>query len=178
MREAWQVSTPRPVEPEPNSLSPATESHWTLPEPEPPPTGRRIGWLLVLVTAAAIVGVGVLLGLPESTDPDDGGWAEVAFVISPVLAFITGLAMAAVLWLVGRLGLADISASRARDAAIGGGCLGPIAFFVTLVLGANAYESLLSAGRGYLIIYTIPIAFGVLCALGAALVRRRPRPSP
>jgi MFS family permease len=155
---AWQASTP--------------------PDPELPPTGRSIGWLYVLIAAGVILSFGSYLGLGASTDPNDPGWADITFFVSPFFATVAGLAVSIVILVVGLIRLADTTGHRARNAAVGGGCVGPIAFFVTLVVGANQFDSLLYAGHGYVVIYTIPIAFGVLFALGAALVTRRPKPSP
>jgi len=175
LQKEWQASSQpdAPLEPVRDGAPMPTQSYWTPPEPEPPATGRRIGWLLVVIAAGAIIGFGAYLGLPESTDPDDGGWAEVAFFISPFFALIAALALSAVIWVVGLLRLADISVYRARDAAVGGGCLAPIAYFVILAVGASTFDSMLYAGRGYIAIFTLPILMGVIFALGAAMARRR-----
>jgi hypothetical protein len=174
LQKEWQASSQRDasVETARDGAPMPTRSYWTPPEPEPPATGRRIGWLLVVIAAAAIVGFGAYLGLPESTDPEDGGWGEIAFVVSPIIAFVAALAMSAVLWVVGLLRLADISVHRARDAAVGGGCLGPIVFLVILAVGSSTFDSMLNAGRGYVVIFTLPIVIGVILALGGAIARR------
>jgi hypothetical protein len=126
--------------------------------------------LLVVIGVGAVVGLAIYLGLPESSDPGDGGWADIAFFISPFFALIAGLATALILGLVAWLRLADISFHQARDAALGGGCLGPIVYFGLLVLGGFLFDALLVAGHGYVVIYTIPVVCGVALAVGAAVV--------
>ena len=173
LHEAWQASS----KPAPAGDPAATPSYWsTLREPEAPPTGRRIGWLFVIIVAGLILSFGCYLGLVDTSglDPNDGGWGEIAFVISPILAVLAGFAIALVMFVVRLFRLADISRSQAGAALIGGGCLGPIAYFVLVVLGASIFDASLRAGRGYLFVFTLPIFTGVGFALGAALRERWP----
>jgi hypothetical protein len=173
LQQQWRGPIPGPVESPSDRTTAPRHSNWTPQAPELPRTGRRIGWLLVAIAAGAIVGIGYYLGLPETTDPNDGGWADIAFFVSPFFAFIAGLALSAVVLVVRRLRLADVSASGVRASAVAGGCLGPVVYFVILAVFASTFDSLLYAGRGYLVIFTLPIFCGVIFALGGSLVRRR-----
>ncbi len=172
LRESWAASSRTDsVEPPPEGEPASTELYWTLPQPEPPPTGRWIGWLLAIIGIGVIAGFGIYLGLPESSDPGDGGWADIGFFISPFFAFAAGMAVAFVLWSVARLRLADIPVSQARAAAVGGGCLGPIVYFAAIVVGGGWFDAMLLQGRGYVLIFTIPILCGVALAVGAVVAR-------
>lgn len=173
LRAAWQASS----KPAPAGDPAPTPSYWsTLREPEAPATGRRIGWLFVLIAAGLILSFGCYLGLEDTSgiDPNDGGWGEIAVVISPILAVLAGFAIAIVMFVVRLFRLADISRSQAGAALIGGGCLSPIAYFGLVVLGGSIFDASIAAGLGYLFVLTLPMVTGVLFALGAALRGRRP----
>ena len=83
---------------------------------------RRAGWLIVALGAIALGVLGAyLVNESAGIDPTDPGWAEVAWIISPILAAGASLAIGILLMLVAAFSLIDVALSRAAKAT-GVGC--------------------------------------------------------
>jgi hypothetical protein len=67
LQREWHAPSPSaPVEHQIDAGPVSAQSYWTPPEPEPPPTGRRIGWLLVVIAGHSLDACGATV-LREKT---------------------------------------------------------------------------------------------------------------
>ena len=156
------VPTPLPVE--------MAHSYWTVPPPDPAPTGRRIGWLVVGLGAVAIVSLGAYLAFSgPPIDPNDPGSADVAFFVSPFIAVLAAMAISALLWVVGSLRLADITAHRASRALVAGVLLGPLTYWALLLVMTSAQSGRLDG----FVSFVVPTACGIGVTMATAVFSRR-----
>jgi hypothetical protein len=132
---------------------------------------RRVGWLIVAFGAISLGVLGAYLGIEfEGIDPSDPGWAEVAWIVGPILAAGGSLVIGVVLMMVAALRLIDVALSRAAKAT-GLGCIGaPIVYLSCLLLLANSLDSLDANGAWQalapLLISALPIGVGIATVLG------------
>ena len=132
----------------------------------------RAGWLVVAVGVVALGAAGVFLMAQALTvDPSDPGFAEVAWVLSPLLAGGASVAMGIVLMVVAAFRLIDVALSRAAKATGLGCVVSPIAYVFCLLTFATALGSLYSdiSWLPALFIGALPIVVGVAIVLGYAV---------
>ena len=166
----WRAERPQPAA-SPKEVEP-THSYWNAPPPEPAPTGRRIGWLVVGIGAAGMVIFADFLGFSgPPSDPNDPGVADVAFFVSPIIAVIAAMATAAMLWVVGALRLADLSAYRARNALVAGALVGPMTYLAVLLATTPTLDSAQSGRLDDFVSFVVPVICGIGATLIAALVQ-------
>jgi hypothetical protein len=135
---------------------------------------RRVGWLIV---ALGVVALGVLGAYLVSSslviDPNDPGWAEVAWIVSPMLASGASLAIGILLMLVAAFRLIDVALSRAAKAT-GLGCIGaPVLYLISLLVLADFLDSLDADALWLLplLIFALPIVMGIATVLGVVMHR-------
>ena len=156
----WRAERPQPAA-SPKEVEP-THSYWNAPPPEPAPTGRRIGWLVVGIGAAGMVIFADFLAFSgPPSDPNDPSVADVAFFVSPIIAVIAAMATAAMLWVVGALRLADLSAYRARNALVAGALVGPITYLAVLLATTPTLDSAQSGRLDDFVSFVVPVICGL-----------------
>jgi len=139
-----------------------------------PQDSPRAGWLIVVVGAIALGVSGAYL-VRESLqiDPNDPGWADVAWVVSPILAAGASLAIGILLMLVAAFRLIDVALARAAKAT-GLGCIGaPIVYLACLFALAGVMDSA-DANLWWLpplLLFAMPIVVGIAIVLGYAVGR-------
>jgi hypothetical protein len=150
------------------------KSYWALPPPDPPSSNRRIGWLLVGlgVSAMATLAVYLATGMAGS-DPNDGGLADIAFVVSPILAAIVAVVTGLLLAIVAKLRLVGFSVARAIRGTIIGLIGGPVIYLVVLIL--VTYSGSLTQSMPVLgfVMFLAP----VICGSSVTLISVRARAS-
>ena len=138
-------------------------------------SSRRVGWLLVAFGVIALGGFGAYAGNnTEGFEPGDSTWPLIAFMASPFIAAGSGVAIGVLLIVVAALGLVDVDARRAANAA-GFGCIvAPVLYFITMMVLADFLESLEADAAWQLpwFIFALPIAIGIATVLGYALRSR------
>jgi hypothetical protein len=125
--------------------------------------------------ALGVIALGVcgayLVNESRQVDPNDPGWAEVAVIISPVLAAGASVAIGTLLMVVAAFRLIDVALSRAAKAT-GLGCIGaPIVYLFCLFALLDFMDSLDtdSPWLHSLLISAMPIVVGIAIVLGYAV---------
>ena len=114
-------------------------------------------------------------------DPDDPGWGEVAWLVSPFLAAGASVAIGVLLMLVAALRLVDVALSRAAKATAVGCVVAPVLFILGLLAAADFLDSLDAEASWQLpwFILALPIVVGIVTVLGYVWMnttdRYRPR---
>jgi hypothetical protein len=110
-------------------------------------------------------------------DPDDPGSADIAFVLSPVLAVIDAIVIGTLLVLLARARLIPITVGRARRALGAGVLLAPIAYLVVLIASASAIDDAHSGALDATVSFLVPAICATVIALAIALLGLRRRSS-
>ena len=117
----------------------------------------------------------VSLAMSEADgDPNDPGWADIAFVVSPMLAALAGLMTGLMLAAMAALRLVNLSVARARRALKVGIVGGPIIYLAVLIAGTSALDAAQSADALAFVSFVVPTLCGIGTTVVAALVRRSP----
>lgn len=148
-------------------------SYWTLPRPDPAPTGRRIGWLVVGIGAGAIALFAAYRAsntIPNPNEPDavwNDGMILIGSAFAALAAFVTGLLLLG----VAARQLVDLPVAGAVR-ALAVGVVGALVIVVAIV--ALIASSSPSGGKlpPFLMI-TVPTLSAIGVTLLAALVRRK-----
>jgi hypothetical protein len=107
-------------------------------------------------------------------DPNDPGWGDIAFFVSPMLAALIGLLTGLMLALVAALRLVNVSLARARRALVVGMIGGPIIYLAVLIAVMAALDAAQSVSALAFVSFVVPALCGVGTTLVAALVPRSP----
>ena len=145
---------------------------------ERPPS--RVGWLIVALGVTALGVLGAYLANDSmGIDPNDSGWAELAWFVSPMLAAGASLAIGILLMLVAAFRLVDVALSRAAKATGVGCLLAPVLFLISLAVLADFLDSL-DPGASWPLpwfVFAMPIAIGIATVI-VYVVRTTDRDRP
>ena len=103
-------------------------------------------------------------------DPSDPGWADIAFFVSPILAFAAAFVIGLVLIVVSLLRLIDLRPARAAGAMVVGLIGAPIIYIVVLILAASALDGVQSSAVLACVTFVVPAICGTTVTLIAALI--------
>jgi hypothetical protein len=148
-------------------------SVWGYLPAKPLPPIRRIGWLVVGVGISVLMIVAVCLVIIQAdADPDDPGAADVAFVLSPMLAIADAIVTGLLLVLMAARRLIPLTVARAVRALAAGVILGPLIYLTVLIVSASRLDAAHSGLTNAIFSYLVPTICAVGVTLITALVRR------
>jgi len=138
-------------------------------------TRSNVGWWVVAIAVGAVLLLAMwLAGDTSEIDPNDPGWGDIAFFVSPVLAFAAAFVIGLVLMVVAWLGLIDLTARIAGRAMLVGLISGPIIYFVIMVITVVALdESVPTSTTWAFLTLVVPTICGTGVTVIAALIGRR-----
>lgn len=151
-------------------------------KPPPSPSRRRIGRIAVAISAFALIALCAAL-VSDSLiggvgDPKDGGWADIAFVISPFLAIACAFVVGLVLVVVAAFRLIDLTVRQAGGAMLVGMIVAPVLYVLALIVSASALDAVQSVRVMAAFVAIWPAICGIGVTLISALVlHRRGRPA-
>jgi hypothetical protein len=162
---------------EPKPIAPASPRRPT------PLISAQTGWRVFKVGIAAqllIAGVFVVLAAVDGPDPNDGGWADLAFFGGPFLAagaaFLTAILLAV---LAGSQGRARPPAADSGRAFVLGFIGGPLVYLALLMACASLLDDARSVPLYAFFISVVPILCGIgFTLLGYPAWRLRPTKTP
>jgi hypothetical protein len=135
--------------------------------PESPRQRGRIGWLAVGIAVVALMLPAVWAAVEtHDVDPNDSGWAEFAFLLSPFWAIAAAVVIGVVLIVVAAMRLIGLRTTSAAIAMGIGVVAGPVIYLAVLIASASALDSAQSS----VLLAVITWVFPVVCGIGATLV--------
>jgi hypothetical protein len=138
---------------------------------------RRSGWLLVALGVGALMSLAVYLVLTSlPVDPRDGGWADVAFVISPFLTLGCAIVTGALLVIVSIVGLVEVPARLAVRSVFVGSIAAPVLYFVALLALAGFLDAAATDGIAILlptVAFMLPVVVGAGVVIATPLLAMR-----
>jgi len=99
-------------------------------------------------------------------DPHDGGWADIAFFVSPFFAIAGAAVIGIVLIVVAATGLIGLPVRAAGGALVIGLIGAPVIYVAVLLATASAQD----AARSSVVLAVMTYVFPVVCGIGATLI--------
>jgi hypothetical protein len=145
--------------------------------PEPPrPAGNRAWYIVGAWVTLMLVAAGYLVIEGLQTDPGDPGLADIAFVLSPGIAFAAAFSTTFLLALARAYEGVDLGSDTGTALYAHAIWVAPVAYLALLLVGAGYLDALHSTLAYGIMMYPVPVLLGAGSVLLLAIpLRHRSR---